>query len=426
MKSFKLLPLISPSRRRILQTFVAALALAVTGLAIHPAAFAAARDRDQPWVGTWTSSQRIPTGAAADVVFDNQTLRQIVYTSIGSDEVRVRLTNTFGTVPLRIGAAHVALRDTDAAIVPGSDRVLTFGGAPSITIEAGAHVLSDPVNLDVPELGELAVSIYLPDRVGPTTTTPLTYHAAARQTNYFSPSTGDHTGDEVMPVMETSISWWFLMGVDVTASKKTGAIVAFGDSITDGTASTLDANNRWPNYLARRLLARHGHHNKIAVLDTGIAGNRVLTGGTSGPNAQARLDRDVLVQPGVTDVIVLEGINDIGNALDSPTPSADDIIAAHKQLIARAHELGLKIFGGTLTPFEGAFYYTTVGEAKRQAVNEWIRSSGAFDVVIDFDAATRDPSHPARFLPAYDSGDHLHPNDAGYQAMANAIDLSLF
>jgi lysophospholipase L1-like esterase len=430
-------PAIGLSRRQFLKTIVAALALAVAGLG--PAALAdgrhgddhGGRDRDKRWVGTWTASPRIPapTGAAAAIAFNNQTLRQIVYTSIGGDRVRVRLTNSLGTVPLVIGAARIALRDVGEAIVPGSDRVLTFGGAPSVTIEAGAHVLSDPVHLDVPELGEVAVSIYLPGSVGPSTTTPVTYHATARQTNYFSPQDGDHTGDVVMPVLETSVSWWFLMGVDVKASKETGAIVTLGDSITDGTASTLDANNRYPNYLARRLLAKHGHHHKrMAVLNAGIAGNRVLTGGTSGPNVQARFDRDVLVQPGVTHVIVLEGINDIGNASTSPTPSAADIIAGHKQLIERAHELGLRIFGATLTPFTGVNppYYSPEGEAKRQAVNEWIRTSGEYDGVIDFDEATRDPANPTQFLPAYDSGDHLHPSDAGYEAMADAINLRLF
>lgn len=422
-----LFPAIRMCRRRFLQTVVAAMVLAATSPAAAPVAFGEDDDRhdDKHWVGTWTTSPRIPTAAAAvAVAFNNQTLRQIVYTSIGGKWVRVRLANTFGTVPLVIGAARIALRDAGAAIVPGSDRVLTFGEAPSITIEAGAYVLSDPVRLDVPELGQLAVSIYLPGSVGPTTpTNPLTYHATARQTNYFSPQTGDHTGDVDMPVEATSVSWWFLMGVDVQASDKIGAVVTLGDSITDGTASTLDANNRYPNYLARRLLARNGHR-KTAVLNAGIAGNRVLTGGTSGPNAQARFDRDVLAQAGVKYVIFLEGINDIGNASTSPTPSAEDIIAGHKQLIARARELGLKIYGATLTPFEGTAspgYFTSVGEAKRQAVNEWIRTSGAYDAVIDFDLATRDPSHPTRFLPAYDSGDHLHPGDVGYEAMADAI-----
>jgi lysophospholipase L1-like esterase len=231
-----------------------------------------------------------------------------------------------------------------------------------------------------------------------------------------------------MPVGTTTQAWFWLAGVEVTASKQTGVIVALGDSITDGTASTPDTNNRWPNHLAERLMAQPGNH-KMGVLDEGIAGNRVLQD-VIGPNALSRLDRDVLVQTGVTHVIVLEGINDIGfGAFGFTVPSADELIAGHRQLIERAHARGLTIFGATLTPFEGTTlpgYFTPAGEAKRQAVNNWIRTGGEYDGVIDFDKATRDPSHPTRLLPAYDSGDHLHPNDAGYQAMADAIDLKLF
>jgi lysophospholipase L1-like esterase len=422
---------IGGTRRQFLKTVVAALALAVAGYG--PAAFAddrhgddhGRRDRDKRWVGTWSTALHAPDAGfgLTNAGFNGQTLRQIVHTSIGGDTVRVRL-STFGASALVVGAAHIALRDTGAAIVPGSDRVLTFSGNPSITIPPGAVVLSDPVDLDVPALGDLAVSLFVPDNTG-----PATWHFEALQTSYISPP-GDFTGSTDIPGATTTQAWFWLAGVEVKAPKQTGAIVCLGDSITDGTASTPNTNNRWPNHLATRLLARRGNQ-EMGVLDEGIAGNRVLHD-IIGANALARLDRDVLVQTGVTHVIVLEGINDIGfSGIGFPDQavSADEIIAGHTQLIERVHARGLKIFGGTLTPFEGTTfpgYFTPEGEAKRQAVNHWIRTSGEYDGVIDFDKATRDPSHPARLLPAYDSGDHLHPSDAGYQAMADAINLRLF
>jgi lysophospholipase L1-like esterase len=413
---------IGSSRRRCRKTLVAAIAFAVVGLAAHPAAFA--DNGNEHWVGTWSTALHAPDAGfgITNPGFGNQTLRQIVRTSIGGDKVRVRL-STFGASALVVGAAHIARRDAGAAIVPGSDRVLTFSGNPSITIPAGAVVLSDPAELDVPTLGDLAVSIFVPG----SPTGPATWHFEGLQTTYISP-TGDFTASTDIPGATTTLAWFWLAGVEVTASKQTEVIVAIGDSITDGTNSTPNTNNRWPNLLARRLMAQPGNH-KMGVLDEGIAGNRVLQD-VIGPNALARFDRDVLVQTGVTHVIVLEGINDIGfGAFGSSVPTADEIIAGHTQLIERAHASGLKIFGGTLTPFEGTpfpGYFTPAGEAKRLAVNLWIRTSGKYDGVIDFDKATRDPSHPARLLPAYDSGDHLHPSDAGYQAMANAIDLKLF
>lgn len=417
-----MLPAVGPRFRRLSLTVVGAMALAVVGLVAVPVAFADGehRNRDQDWVGTWGASPVAPLPSnTTNPGFTNQTVRLIVHTSIGGDDVRVRLSNAFGTNSLVIGEAHVALRSMGAAIVPGSDRVLTFSGTVSTTIPPGALALSDPVELDVPALGDLAVSIYLPGPTG-----QATWHSGAHQTNYISPP-GDFTAATVMPVDHTVTSWFYLTDVEVKASEGTAAIVTLGDSITDGTNSTTDANHRWPNDLAVRLLA---HHLKLAVVDEGIGGNRILHDLT-GPNALARLDRDVLTKSGVRFVTVLEGINDIGFSVAiQPTQpvSADEIIAGHLQIIARAHERGLKIFGCTLTPFEGARYFTPEGEAKREAVNQFIRTSGAYDGVIDFDAATRDPSHLTRFLPAYDSGDHLHPNDAGYQAMANAIDLSLF
>ena len=352
--------------------------------------------------------------------FANQTLRQIVHVSIGGERVRVVLSNAFGTVPLVVGAAHVALRVKDAAIDPKSDRPLTFGGSPSATIAAGAVVVSDPVSLAVPAFADLAVDVFLPGDTA-ASPSPLTTHAGAQQTNYIS-TDGNHAGAADLPVMTTTQAWFFLARVEVSAPGQVGAIVAFGDSITDGTRSTPNTNSRWPDQLARRVAAANA---KIGVLNQGIAGNRVLCDG-AGVSALARFDRDVLVQPGVTHVVVLESINDIGIGRSSPSPSAADLIAAHLQLIERAHTHGLKIYGATLTPFEGAAYATPEGEAKRQAVNDWIRTSKAYDGVIDFDAAVRDPAAPAKIQQRFNPGDNLHMNDAGYQAMADAINLGLF
>jgi lysophospholipase L1-like esterase len=376
-------------------------------------------DRDQHWVGTWATSPESGTTS-----FNNQTLRQIVHVSLGGDDIRIRLSNAYGTTSLTIGAAHIALRSTGAQIVPDSERVLTFSGESSITIPPGAIIVSDPVKLAVPALGDLAVSLYLPGNTG-----PATFHAEGKQTSYISPS-GDFTGSIALPTSSTTLSSFFLTNVAVKASNDGRAIVTLGDAITDGTASTPDANHRWPNFLADRLQASH-HDQDLGVLDQGISGNRILHD-IAGTNALARLDRDVLSQTGVKYVTVLLGINDIGFSgipgFTDQAVSANDIIAGLTQIIERAHARGLRIYGCTLTPFEGTFpgYYTPEGEVKRETVNKWIRTSDAYDAVIDFDKAVRDPSHPTRMLAAYDSGDHLHPNDAGYMAMANAIDLSLF
>ena len=362
--------------------------------------------------------------------FTNQTLRQVVRTSIGGSKARVVLSNAYGTVPMTVGAAHIALRDKDSAIQP-SGRPLTFSGRPTVTIPANAIVYSDPVDLAVPQLSDLAIDLYLPG----TTNYPgtLTIHGGAMQTNYVS-ETGNHVGKTTMPTVGRTQSWFLLSRVDVAAADSVGAVVAFGDSITDGARSTADTNNRWPDHLAKRLL---GQGIKMGVLNAGIGGNRVLGEAAvppgadvravgAGVNALARFERHVLAHPGVTHVIVLEGINDIGNARQNPTPTAEDLIAGHKQLIDQAHARGLKIYGATLTPFWGAGYFTEVGEAKRQALNEWIRNGKAYDGVIDFDKATRDPNDPKKFLEKYDSCDYLHPGDAGYKAMGDAIDLSLF
>jgi lysophospholipase L1-like esterase len=416
-------PAIVSRRRRSLKAVVAAVVFVAAGLAAHTAAFAG--HGNEQWVTTWSTALHGPNPGfgITNPGFGNQTLRQIVHTSVGGDEVRVRL-STFGASALVVGAAHIARHDAGAAIVAGSDRVLTFSGNLSITIPAGAVVLSDPVDLDVPALGDLAVSLFVPANP----TGPANWHFEGLQTSYISPM-GDFTASIDMPVATTALAWFWLAAVEVTASRQTGVIVAIGDSLTDGTNSTPDTNNRWPDHLARRLMAQPGHHD-MGVLNEGIAGNRVLQD-VIGPNALARFDRDVLAQTGVTHVIVLEGLNDITfGVLGFPVPTADELIAGHRQLIERAHARGLSIVGGTITPFEGSTRvpgsFTPETEAERQAVNHWIRTSGEYDGVIDFDKVVRDPAHPTRLLPAYDSGDHSHPNDAGYRAMANAIDLRLF
>jgi lysophospholipase L1-like esterase len=350
--------------------------------------------------------------------FKNQTLREIVHTSLAGDRVRVVLSNAFGTMPLEIGAAHVALREKDAAIQAKTDRPLTFGGSPSTMIAAGAVVVSDPVNLAIPATADLAIDIYLP---GDTAASPLTTHQGALQLNYIS-AEGNHAGDADLPGATTTQAWFFLARVEVAAPETAGAVVAFGDSITDGTRSTPSTNNRWPDEFARRLAAAKI---PLGVLNEGIAGNRVLCDG-AGVSALARFDRDVLVQPGVKYIVVLESINDIGIGRTSAVPSANDLIAAHRQLIERAHAKGLKIYGATLTPFDGAVYFTQEGEAKRQAVNAFIRTGKAYDGVIDFDAAVRDEVAPSKIQMKFNPGDNLHMNDAGYQAMAAAIDLTLF
>jgi lysophospholipase L1-like esterase len=421
---------------------VAAVLLGLALLALPPAH----AQQGEHWVGTWmvahigrpqnppppvaplppppaqTQTITPPPAPPPFMHFNNQTLRQIVRTSIGGRRVRVALSNAFGTAPLTVGAAHLAVRDKESGTVAASDRTLTFSGRPTMAIPSGAMLISDPVDLVVPAMSDLAIDLYLPGDTN--TPSPLTTFTSALQTSYVS-ETGNHAGASSFPVIAQTPGWFVVSRVEVMAPQSVGAIVAVGDSITAGSRSTPDTNNRYPNHLAQRLAALSS---PMAVLNAGIGGNRVLTEGayTAGINALGRFERDVLAQPGITHVIVMEGINDIGNARQNPTPTAEDLIAAHKQLIERAHTRGITIIGATLTPFEGAMYFTPVGEAKRQALNQWIRTSRAYDGVIDFDAATRDPNQPARFLPQYESGDHLHPSDAGYKAMADAIDLALF
>jgi len=407
---------------------------ALASLLVSPSVFA-----QEHWVATWAASpiatnapptpaRPVAAGAPAAAPakpgpaplrsFNNQTIRMVVNTSIGGRSVRVELANTFGTDPLKIGSAHIALRDHDSAIVPASDRKLMFSGLSSATIPRGASMISDPVDLAVPAAGDVVVSVYLPGDSG-----PPTQHATGLHTTYIS-SDGDFTGVPDFTPARTSNSWYFLSGVDVLAPAGAGVIVAFGDSITDGATSTNDADAAWPSVLARRL---QDAGSDLAVVNEGISGNRVLGDG-AGVSMLARFERDVLAQPGIKYLVFMEAINDIGGASRAgATPvTAEEIIAVYKQMIARAHMRGIKVIGATLTPYEGAGYYSEPGEVIRTAVNQWIRTTGMLDGVVDFDLVTRDPEHPRKFRPGFNIRDNLHPNDAGYKAMADSIDLSLF
>jgi lysophospholipase L1-like esterase len=360
----------------------------------------------------------------APPTINNQTVRMIVHTSIGGHRVRVQLSNAYGTSALLVGSAHIALRGTESAIVPASDRPLAFSGKTSVSIPPAAEILSDPVDLEVPKLGDLVISVYIPGEAA-----SPTIHLTGLHTTYIS-KLGDFTAAPVIGDPSAKVQlWYWISAVDVVASSKAGLIVAFGDSITDGATSTPDTDRSWPSQLAQRLSANKATAD-LAIVNEGISGNRLINDG-AGVSALARFDRDVLSQPGVKWLIVLEGINDIGiggrpGAQSPDAVTADDLIGADKQIIERAHLHGINVIGATLTPYVGAAYATDQGEAMREAVNQWIRTSGAYDAVIDFDAATQDPEHPKQIRPAYNIRDHLHPNDDGYKAMAAAVDLAIF
>ena len=382
-----------------------------------------AQSASSAWVGAWATSPFAGDPWHSVPTLIDSTLREVVHTSLAGKALRVRFTNEFGTEPLHIDAASVALSTGGNSIDTASQHPLTFSGSPSVVIPPGAFVLSDDVNLATPVFANLAISLYLPVQQIST----LSGHTGAQQDNYIQRgnevSAASLTAPEVVP------SWYFIKGVDVVpAFPHAASVVAFGDSITDGAYVTENSNHRWPDDLAVRLHNNSATAN-LSVLDEGIGGNCVLIN-CIGPNALARFDRDVLGAPGVKYVIILESINDIGTLHNPNNPgyklTAEDLEQGLLQLVARAHEHGIRVFGATLTPYKGAGYFTEKGEEIREAVNTWILSGNAFDGVVDFDKATRDSANPLVYAAKDDSGDHLHPGDAGYADMADSIDLSLF
>jgi lysophospholipase L1-like esterase len=423
------------STRRELLALASGAAIA----AATPAAASAGSHHDPArWVATWAAVPTTipPNPPTAPTVLSNQTVRHVVHTSIGGDELRIRLTNEFGETPLHIGEVRVAVRSgsgASTATVPGTDRRVTFSGRADVTIPAGSPLVSDPVHLRVRPGADLTVSLYLPDR-----TTVTTLAAFSFQENVIA--SGNVTAARTVTPTATITQDLFLSGVAVRAHG--AAIVTLGDSITNGANTVANLNHRWPDLLARRLRAAHA---ELGIANVGVSGNRLLhdpnppAGSPAvayaayfGQSALRRFDRDVLAQPGGRYLIVLLGVNDLGHPGTSAPPSevvsAGDIIFGHRQLIARAHEAGLRAYGGTILPFKGDTlgFWSPENERKRSAVNRWIRTSGEYDAVIDFDAAMRDPADPLRLNPAYDSGDHLHPNDAGMAVMAAAVPLRLF
>jgi lysophospholipase L1-like esterase len=379
------------------------------------------------WVTTWATAQQlvaggIPGGPPANLpaTFADQTVRMIVRASVGGRRVRVELSNMLGAQPLAIGAAHIGVHEGGGAIVDGTDRILTFSGSPSFTVPPGVLAVSDPVDLEIVPLSDLAVSLYLPRDTG----TP-TNHLLGMHTAYVSKR--DVSGSPKMPDATTMFAYAWLASVDVVAPADAFTVVALGDSITDGFATTRDADQAWPALLAKRFNANKATQ-QIAVVNKGISGNQVLRDG-AGISALARLDRDVLVLPAVKWVILLEGVNDINLRGRTEGPNAltsDELIWGYGQIITRCHARGIKVMGATVMPEEGVPTASERGEEIRQTVNRWIRTAEHFDAVVDFDAVVRDPKRPIRLKEEFDPGDHIHPNDTGNRAMADAFDLSLF
>ncbi len=419
-----------PNPRNLLARLLAVALLAA--LAVGPSLAAAA---DEVWVPTWTASpQPVWDGTffanpSIPPSLRNQTVRQYARVSVGGGKVRVVLSNEYGKAPVTLGAVHLAMGAADGAIVPGTDKALTFGGNPSVTIPPGAPVVSDPVDLKLAPLSKVAVSFFVPDVAAAST-----WHNDAKETTYLS-GDGNFVAETRFDAAQKANSRIYLTKILALAAPGSRAVVLFGDSITDGDGSTPNADHRWPDYLAERLQKAGA---KVATVNQGISGCRVLRD-RMGDNALARMDRDVLAQERADTVVLMMGINDVGwpgtilvpKGEAAPTP--EEIIAGYQQIVARAHAHGMRIVGATLTPFEDAFhnwmplygFNSPEKEVKREALNKWIRTSGAFDGVIDFDALTRDPANPKHLKPEFDSGDHLHPNDAGYKAMAESIDLKL-
>ena len=382
------------------------------------------------WVGSWAASQQLvePRNSLAGDDLRDSTLRQVVHLSLGGAELRLHLSNRFGTAPLHFNSIHIArpVSVSSAKIDRSSDKALTFSGKAEVTVPAGADYISDAAVFPVRALSDLTITLHVEDPP-----TSQTGHPGSRATSYFVH--GDLVSAADLPTAQKVEHWYFIAGVDVTVPGDSAAIVTLGDSITDGHGATTDENNRWPDQLARRLQAASARQ-PLAVLNQGIGGNRLLLDGL-GPNALARLDQDVLAQAGVRYLMVLEGINDIGTLTrdKDASPAEHDslvqrIVGAYEQIVTRAHTHGIKVIGATILPFAGSQYYHPgpASEADRQAVNRWIRTPGHFDAFVDFDKVTRDPAHPDRLLPEFDCGDHLHPSPGGYGAMASAVPLSLF
>ncbi len=347
--------------------------------------------------------------------FTQQTLRQIIHTSVGGQIARIHVSNVFGTQPLTIEDVHIALRSNGSSIIAGTDRRIMFSGLATATIQPGSVVISDPIEFPVPPLSDVAISIYFPKPTG-----RATFHPSGFQTSYIA--NGDASGNIGLSKVNTTQSSYFLTNLDVQHQAILGSVIALGASITDGYSSAPDANRRWPNDLAQRLI---NSGITVGVLNQRISGNRLLSEG-AGDSAETRFDHDVLEQPGARwGIFSDEPINDLGST--THLPSGDELIAGFKRLIARAHQKHIQFFCSTLTPYEGAAYWTRAGETAREHINSFVRSGNSgCDAVIDQDIATHYPTHPSRYLPSYDSGDHLHPNDAGLQAIANTVDLALF
>ena len=410
--------------------------LVLIGLALMASCALAQRGaaKADAWVASWGASQQIPEPANALPLDDlrDATVRQIVHLSLGGSALRVHLSNAFGTAALHFTSVHIAhpLSPAAAAIDPASDRAVTFAGKPEVTIPPGAEFVSDAVEMPVTALSDLAVTFHL--EAPPAQETG---HPGSRSTTYYAH--GEWVGAADLPDAKKVDHWYNLAEIDVRADGKAAAkaavVVALGDSITDGHGSTTNGNDRWTDALAARLQAEKKTRN-VGVSNQGIGGNHLLTDGL-GPNVLARFDRDVLAPAGARWVIVFEGVNDLGGLARTGEVSAEDhaalverVIAAYEQIVERAHENGLRVYGATITPYTGSDYYHPgpMSERDRQAVNQWIRAEGHFDAVIDFDAAVRDPEHPDRLSPAFDCGDHLHPGPAGYKAMGEAVPLTLF
>jgi lysophospholipase L1-like esterase len=407
------MPAAAPSRFRSLWLLAACLSVALAPVTAAPR-----------WIGTWATAPLAETPGKDTPALADSTFRQVVHVSLGGSQIRLRLSNAFGATPLHLRGVHLALAAPHGAIQAGTDRVVKFAGQTSVTIPAGALFLSDPLEFPLAPQADVAISIHFADL--PAT---LTAHPGSRTTSFLQP--GDALAAPTLPEAKKVERWYIINGLDVLADAPHAAALAIlGDSITDGRGSTTDQNNRWPDEFVRRYQARTDLP-PLGVLNLGIGGNALVRGGL-GPNILARLDRDVLAQPGARWLLVFAGINDLGGRVNARKEgrdyaSAADILAAYQQIVARAHSRGLRVIGATITPYAGAdFYWTADGESDRQAINQWIRTSGSFDAVVDFDAAVRDAQNPARLAPEFDCGDHLHLSPAGYARLAETVDPKLF